>query len=159
MFKKIINKIKELILADPSPSKLTLAISIGIFFAFSPFLFVMTWLAIGVAWLCGVSMPIAAASLNLINNPWSMIPLLMLNYYVGTFITEKILAVNLLPYNPSFMNWINKKIGSSLAPYLGSTELCFWCYFIGGIVVATIITIISYPIVYVCLKRWLKKTS
>ena len=140
-FKKIGNKLFAL---EKSPHRLALSCALGIFIAMSPFIGLMTWIAFPLSWLFGVSAVTVIVVLNIVNNPLTMIPIIVANYAVGYWLIERLLKINLMSYNPSWMNWINVKIGPYITRYLGVKNMCFWCYIIGGMIVALCCSIPAY---------------
>lgn len=156
--RRFIVKLKKLLYDDPSPKRITLALSIGTFFAFSPLLGAMTWLAMGFAWIFRTQPLLAAVWLNIINNPWTTLPIILLNYIVGTWAAQHLLRVDLSLYNPFFMAWITKKIGPTLSYYLGIETICFWCFVLGGFIVATLLTIITAPLYFYIAKKLCKRS-
>ena len=88
-----------------------------------------------------------------------MIPIAAFDYMVGHWLTETVLHLDLMRYNPSWMDWVNKKIGYYLIQYLGITELCFWCFIIGGAIVSLVISITMYPFVKYSLTRLLRQRN
>ena len=141
-FKNFINR---LLVMEKSPHKLALGCCLGIFMALSPFLGIQTWLAIPLSWLFGVNTLLVIAVLYLVNNPFTMFPIVVADYAVGHMVIERWMGMNLVAYNPSWMGWINSKIGPTLYKYLGVTQVCFWCYILGGLLLATICSLPLYP--------------
>jgi uncharacterized protein (DUF2062 family) len=142
-FKNLLNR---LLAMEKSPHKLALGCCLGIFMAMSPFLGIQTWLAIPLSWLFGVSTLLVIAVLYLVNNPFTMFPIVVADYAVGHCIIERWMGMDLTVYNPSWMGWINSKIGPTLYKYLGVTQVCFWCYILGGLLLATICSLPLYPV-------------
>ncbi len=146
-------KWQAILAVEQSPEKLARALTLGLWIAFSPFLGLQTPLIFIIAPLMGLSSFIVFTTVYVVNNPWTMIPIIVLDYYVGYFIVEKWLGFNLHAYNPGFMTWVNEKLQRYLSSYLGTAPLCFWCFICGGLVVSLIVASISYPILRYCCKR------
>lgn len=142
-FKNLSNRLLGM---EKSPHKLALGCCVGIFIGTSPFLGIQTWIAIPLGWLLGVSIPLVIAVLYVVNNPLTMFPIVVADYAVGHVVLEKWLGIDLVAYNPSWMGWVNSKIGPTLYKYLGVTNVCFWCYILGGLLFATLCTLPWYPI-------------
>ena len=147
MKKLLKNFFAKIVARDATPHERALAVSFGLFLSFSPLLGVQTPLLFGGSWLFGLNAAVVFAIVYLVNNPWTMIPIVVLDYFVGYWLVEKFMGIDLTPYNPSFMGWLNNKIGPYIIKYLGVTHLCLWYYIIGGLIVATIISVLSYPLV------------
>lgn len=120
--------------------------AIGIFLAFSPFLGIQTILVFVFAFLLRAKSSIIFTILYTINNPWTMIPIAVADYVFGSWLTNSVLGINLTAYDPQWVNWLNDKLCPYISPYLGITHLCFWCYLIGGMIIATIAAVCSYPL-------------
>lgn len=141
---------EKLVVLEPSVSRLAGSCCLGICVAVSPFLGIQTWIALPLAWLLGLNAKVVVAVLWTINNPLTMVPFVIVNYAFGHFIIEQCLAINLVQFNPPIMEWVNEKIGPTIAHYLGISHLCFWCYILGGLILCMAC---SWPW-YFLLKRW-----
>lgn len=137
----------HILAAGVTPGQRAAAISLGVFIAFSPFLGIQTLLIFALSWLLGLNPAITFATVYLVNNPWTMIPIAAADYIVGLWLIEIKLGYNLVPYNPFFMDWINRKIGYYIMKYLGIKQLCFWYYILGGLILAFILSVLLYPII------------
>ena len=73
------------------PKKIALAFSLGVFVAFFPIFGTHTVMALGTAWLLGISPTVTLAG-TFINNPWTIAPLYGSSLYVGLAITGKSMA-------------------------------------------------------------------
>jgi len=143
--KKIKKLLEKIFPVESSPQSAAIIMTLGASMAFSPFWGLQTWLLFPLSWMFHVNPTGPIALLYLINNPWTMLPLAALEYYVGHFITEKILHVDLVPYNPSWMTWVNAKLTSCLSKYIGTAELSLWSFLLGGLVLGIIVAAITYP--------------
>lgn len=141
-------KIDKMLASEPSPHRLSLSCAVGTFLAFSPYLGIQTVLIFVLSWLLSLNTAVTFSVVYLINNPWTMIPIVILDYLVGAWVAG-LFGINLLQYNPawmqSFNKWINVKAGSYLAQW-GIGELSFWAYFIGGHIVALACALLAYPL-------------
>jgi uncharacterized protein (DUF2062 family) len=151
--KQWLSKIKQLIWTDSSPQRLPAALAVGVFFAFSPLLGLQTWLIMALCWALKLNAAIAVATLWLINSPFTMIPIMVLDYAVGHVVLVRFLGINLAPYDPGFMHWINRKIAPIMQQWLGVASISLWHFIIGGFLVATIATLISYPLARSLIRR------
>lgn len=159
MIKKYIKKVLDkLILAEKSPTKLTLSFCLGAYLAFSPWLLLQTWLVFPLAWILKLNATVAMSSLYLISTPITFPFIIIIDYMFGTWLFESVLKINAVAYNPSFMqslnNFLNKYI--NLEKYLGS-NICFWCYIIGANILGLFIAVIAYPIMKPIFKRLVKQ--
>lgn len=138
--------LSHLLSIEKSPHKLAVGCCLGIFIAMSPFLGIQTWIAIPLSWLFRVNALVVITVLYIVNNPFTMIPIVLADYIVGHWIMVKWLHVDLASYNPSWIHWLELKIGPALHKYLGVTSICFWCYLAGGIILALLCSISLYPL-------------
>jgi uncharacterized protein (DUF2062 family) len=147
MKQKVSTMIKKFITPDMTPTSIARSCSLGVFMAFSPYLGIQTFLTIGFAVILRASTPIAVTLLYVINNPWTMIPIAALDFIFGRFIVTTLLGLDLTPYTPAWMEWVNVKIGSYVLSYVGIDKFCFWSYLIGGNIIALAAAAITYPLV------------
>lgn len=135
---------EKLVKKEPNPSRLAWSITLGVFLAFSPYVGLQTVLAFALAYLLWANSAVVVIVLYTVNNPWTMIPIAALDYIFGHWLVEKVFCLNLEQYNPSWMEWVNTKI-SGVTSYLGIESICFWCFMIGGNILAVTFAAISYP--------------
>jgi uncharacterized protein (DUF2062 family) len=141
MIKQVIAFGKKMILSERTPTKLAFASSVGIFIACSPFLGLHWLMTIVLSWLLRLNVAVVYAAAHVINNPFTMIPLYIADYEVGKLIVERLLGLNLMPYNPSWMNWLNVKLAC-----LGIPNLSLWTFLIGGNILGLALALITYPL-------------
>lgn len=149
MGKHIKKLMEKLVKKESDPARLAWSVSLGLFVAFSPYIGLQTVLVFALAFLLHANSAVACIVLYAVNNPWTMIPIAAFDYMVGHWITDTVLGLNLEMYDPSWMAWVNQKI-SFLTDFLGIEKLCFWCFLIGGNIIALLVAAISYPF----LKHW-----
>jgi uncharacterized protein (DUF2062 family) len=142
------NFFKKIIPSNTSPQQAAVIITLGAATAVSPFWGIQTWLLFPISWFFKINPAGPIALLYLINNPWTMLPLAAADYYVGWWFTHAILHIDLMKYNPSWMNWVNNKVGNYLMKYLGIQSLSLWSFIIGGIILSIIVAAIVYPTVF-----------
>jgi uncharacterized protein (DUF2062 family) len=147
MINKVVHFIKEMLTGGRTPVKLAQASCVGIFIAFSPFIGFHWLMTIILAWVLRLNIGVMYAAAHIVNNPFTMIPLYLAGYAVGDFIAGW-LGLNLLAYNPSWMNWLNIKLSC-----LGIPNLSLWTFIIGGNVLGFIVAIAAYPFVMRFYKR------
>ena len=143
-FKKLFRK---WLLAERSPKKLALAFCWGSFIALAPIPGFHTPLLFLISWLLHLNSVIVFTVVYIINNPWTMLPIYAIDYLFGYWLLFSMGNIDLMPYDPFWMEWINKKIGSYLSLYLGIQKLCLWYFLIGGFILAATISIIIYPFI------------
>lgn len=142
----VIQKIKKffatLLLKEPSPRKLAMAFSMGVYIAISPFVGFHTLMSILASWLFSLNFFVVFTVNAIINNPWTMVPVYATDYVCGEYICTALWGNNLCTYNPSWMNWLNIKI----AHYIGLSGISLPAFLIGGNVLAIGCGLLSYPI-------------
>lgn len=139
---RFIQFFKKLILTENSPSKLAFAFCLGVFIAFSPFIFFHTIMTLLAAWYFELNFAIMYAASHLFNNPWTMIPIYAADYYVGRIVCSCI-GVDVSSWsNPAWIDWIN----SQLTYYVGLPKISLWIFIIGGNLLGLLISLMVYPL-------------
>ena len=139
---------KKFLSFERDPLRLTYATCLGIGIGLSPFLGLQTWLAIGLARLCGLSIPLTFSVLYLVNNPFiTTIPIAIANYVTGYLFFTYVLPLDLCGSNPAWFSWIERKIAPTLYTYTGLKQVCFWYFIGGGIIFAILVTAALYPFI------------
>lgn len=138
--------LKKLIEKQLSPQKVAWSGAVGVYLAFSPFLGIQTILVFVLAFLLRANGPIVFTVLYTINNPWTMIPIVLLDYFVGSWFLQ-LIGLDLTMYDPSWMEWLNAKLIPYIGPYLGVKKLSLWTYLIGGHLIAIPLACVSYPVI------------
>lgn len=159
MIKKYIKKVLDkLILAEKSPTRLTLSFCLGAYLAFSPWLLLQTWLVFPLCWILRLNATVTMASLYLISTPITLPLIIIVDYFIGSWFLYNLLNINAAAYNPGFMESLNSFINKyiNLEKYLGS-NVCFWCWIVGGNIVGLLVAVIAYPIMKPIFKKLIKK--
>lgn len=146
---KIKNFFLSLFSKEPSPHKLALAFSLGVYIAISPFPGFHTLMVFLFSWVLGLNFFVMFAVNTVVNNPWTMVPVYAADYMCGDAICYSLFGHNFNTFNPAWMNWFN----SMIAHYVGMQEISLCSFLIGGNVLGIFCALISYPIVrYIFLK-------
>lgn len=153
MVKKYIKNIFSKLI-DPNSSASLLAYSFcwGIFIGCSPLLGIQSYVLIGLSWFFKYNPTVSVAAAWIVDNPLTMIPIYTANYLFGSYLFEKILHINLIAYNPSFIDRFNNFLAKyiDLSRYTGEQGLCFWCFILGSFILPLIVSILAYlPLKYV----------
>lgn len=148
--KSVLNK---LLTYEKTPGKLAASCCLGMQIALSPFLGIQTFLVFPLSWLLGLRWAGVMVVSYTVNNPFTMVPIVVMNYATGHFVFERFLGLSLAAYNPSFMNWVNSKIGPCINTYLGITELSFLTYVLGGLLFSFCLSWPFYPL----FRMWFSK--
>jgi uncharacterized protein (DUF2062 family) len=125
---------------EPNREKRARSIAVGMALAISPLLGIQTPVLFLVAFIFRLNSAVVFAVVYAINNPWSMVPIIIMNYFLGQLLVERALGIDLRPYDPAWSVWVTEKI----AYYTGMSQLCFWYYCIGGAILAGISGILTY---------------
>ena len=129
-------KLKKIFLdaltSNTSPKKLAQSFCMGIYIAFSPFPGMHTVMMFAATALFGLNFPILFFSTSF-NNPWTMIPFFLSDYYFGHWLLH------------SFLKW-NPGLSISLEKIFGSGEICLPSFLIGGNILGIACACASYPI-------------
>ncbi len=141
MIRQAIEFGKKMILSERTSKKLAYASAVGIFIAFSPFLGIHWLMTIILSWALSLNIAVVYAAAHVVNNPFTMIPVYLADYTVGKYIINQLLGIDLLPYNPSWMNWLNLKLSC-----LGIPNLALWTFIIGGNILGLLVAVAAYPL-------------
>jgi uncharacterized protein (DUF2062 family) len=146
---------ERLLLSERSPEKLAASFCLGTFIAITPTIPLQTPLIFLCCWLFRLNSVVAVAAAYIVNNPFTMIPIYVIDYAIGMWVM-RILGIDLAQYNPSWVERFNTFISEyvDVKKYLGA-DLCFWCLIIGGFLFAALITIPLYPILTRTFRRLL----
>ena len=140
-------RLERLIENETSPNRPARACAFGVGIGLSPYLGIQTLFVFVLSWIFGLKTRIVFTVSYIINNPWTMIPIAVFDYLVGSWIAA-LLRLNLSRYKPAWVQWltawINKKIGHYICRYINIADFSFWAYMIGGHLVAIVGGVITY---------------
>ena len=137
-FRALLRRVLHL---QESPQRTALAFAIGVFIAFSPAYGLHTAMVVLCTWLFGLNF-VALLTGALINNPWTIVPILGATYWTGALLLGH-------TDTPAF-NWSDLSfagIYDQVLPYLVP-------FLFGGLVLSVIGGVISYPIAYLLIHRY-----
>lgn len=127
--------LKQVLHLEESPQRTALAFSIGSAIAFSPFYGLHTILVVFCVWALRLNF-IAVMAGNLLNNPWTTVPILGVTYWTG--------AKFLGRADTPVFDWKDLSFSSiytQVMPYLGP-------FFVGGMILSVFAAVFSYPAAY-----------
>lgn len=149
--------LQKLISAEQCPKRLTLSCCAGVFLACAPFLGIQTLLAIIFGMLMRLNTKVIVIVLFLINNPFTMIPIVIADCLTGAFLIERALGISIDSYLPEWLSSIDKVVTQKLSCIVPAGVFTFGTYLVGGLIFAFICSIPLYPILYPLFKKLLKK--
>jgi len=126
-FKFYLKKLTEL---RESPDKLARGLALGVFIGFLPIIGFQVITAVIIALFTRAN-KVAAAVGTHVTNPWTTIPILILDYYVGCFVLRKHACVPHIDF-------------SSFGALLNSGKEILLPMFIGGVILGSIFSVLSY---------------
>lgn len=132
------SSLKQLLHLKESPHRTALAFAIGTFIAFSPTYGLHTLSVLFCAWAFRLN-AVALMAGSLINNPWTLVPILGATLWTGVQMTG-------LSQIPS-ANWADLSMLAfyeQIKPYAAP-------FFLGGLVLSALGAAISYPIAYMAI--------
>ena len=121
-----------------SAEMLALSFSMGVYIAFSPFPGAHTMMVLFSTWMFRLNFPILFFSTSF-NNPWTMIPFFLFDYYFGYWLLHSFLGLN-----------INFFI--SMEKVFGSGKICPVSFLVGGNLLGIFFALACYPVVLSLLK-------
>jgi len=123
-----------------SPHRTALAFAIGVFIAFSPHYGFHTVSVFFFAWLFRLNY-LAVFLGSLVNNPWTLLPILAGTLYAGFFVLG-------MPQN-SPVNWQTiqmEDLWNSISPY-------FFPFILGGCLLGLLGALMAYPLMLLFIRR------
>ncbi len=144
---------KRLLLHERSPRKLALATSVALYVAISPFLGLHTIMLIVAGWMFNLNIPILIMVSYAVNNPWTMVPLMLAGYWLGYAILHTALGLDVAALNPSLMDWANSYIHT----YIGLKDVSFWAWILGGNILGVAVAFITYPFLHLLFKELVRQ--
>ena len=138
--------VKHVLHLGDSPQRTALAFSIGVFIAFSPTYGLHTISVFVVAWAFRLNV-VAMLAGSLINNPWTVLPILASSMWVGLRLMP-IVSAPIIHWNDFTFQLLWRQLQPYVLPFvLGSTLL--------GLIAALLV----YPIVLYAILRYRKRQS
>lgn len=123
-----------------SPRRTALAFALGVGIAFSPPYGLHTIMVFVCAWLFRLNF-VALFGGALVNNPWTLAPILGLTFWTGFAITDQ---------PPVAFDWTALTLANfydQVAPYLAS-------FIAGGLALSALFGLLSYPLAYLAIRRY-----
>jgi uncharacterized protein (DUF2062 family) len=156
MFLYITQLLKKLYDPALTPHTAALAASWGVFVAFSPLLGVQTFFMMATAPLLSLSMVISMTVLYVVNNPLTMIPIALAGYSLGSALCSYSSWCNAVSTLPGIAS-LDRALNTYVAPRLHMDHMSVIYYLVGCFLLATLVALASYPVVYMLYARAYRK--
>ena len=133
--------LRQVLHLQESPQRTALAFALGVFIAFSPAYGLHTAMVVLCTWLFGLNF-LALLTGALINNPWTIIPILGATYWTGAWLMGRTDIPNFDWQDLSFSG-IYQQVLPYAAPFI-----------LGGFVLSVIGALLSYPAAYLFFQKY-----
>ena len=127
--------LRQVLHLQEPPQRTALAFAMGVFIAFSPAYGLHTAMVVLCTWVFGLNF-LALFTGALINNPWTIIPILGATYWTGAFLLGRTDVPNFDWQDLSFSG-----IYQQILPYAVP-------FMLGGLVLSVLGALLSYPAAY-----------
>lgn len=156
MFSSLKKKLVQLVRAEKSPTRLSASFCLGTFIAFLPVIPFQTPLLFFLNWLFSLNLAVSFTAAYLVNNPFTLIPIYVVNYAFGVWLFKRMLGWDLEQYNPWWIEKANDYLSKyiDVKRYLGS-DFNLWYLILGGFVLALLVSLFLYPILRKAFKFFL----
>lgn len=138
--------LRQVLHLQESPQRTALAFALGVFIAFSPAYGLHTAMVALCTWLFGLNF-LALLAGALVNNPWTIIPILGATYWSGALLLGR-------TDTPTF-DWHDLSFGGlyqQMLPYAGP-------FLLGGLVLSMLGAALSYPLAYFFFVKYRQKSG
>jgi uncharacterized protein (DUF2062 family) len=136
--------VRRLLAIDDPPERTALAFSIGVFIAFSPFLGLHTIAATAIAFAFRFN-KIAIYAGTFVNNPFlTLVPILLASYAVGALLLGR--PLGLPPASMELLHSPHLLTGDWWSKLFHSSGNVLVPFFIGGMTLSVICSLIAYPL-------------
>lgn len=133
--------LRQVLHVQESPQRTALAFALGVFIAFSPAYGLHTAMVVLFTWLFGLNF-LALLTGALVNNPWTIIPILGATYWTGALLLGRTDVPNFDWQDLSFSG-IYQQVLPYAAPFL-----------LGGLVLSVLGALLSYPAAYLFFHKY-----
>ena len=130
--------LRRLLALEDTPERIALAVAVGVFLAFSPFLGLQTFLGLIVSFLFGLNR-VAVLMGVFLNNPWTLVPIYAAGGYLGGLVMGQPSEISL----PAF-GWSQLWQRTFWIQLAGQWPV-FKPLFVGSFILSFISAILSYP--------------
>jgi uncharacterized protein (DUF2062 family) len=134
---------RRLLALDDPPERTAFAFSIGVFIAFSPFLGLHTILATSIAFIFRFN-KLAIYSGTFINNPLTLVPIIIASYATGAFLLGRPLRIS--PEGLELLTHPHPLTAGYYRKLLWESWQIIWPFSIGATVLSVVCSLIAYPV-------------
>jgi uncharacterized protein (DUF2062 family) len=134
---------RRLLALDDPPERTAFAFSIGVFIAFSPFLGIHTILATSIAFIFRFN-KLAIYGGTFINNPLTLIPIIIASYATGAFLLGRPLRIS--PEGLELLTNPHPLTAGYYRKLLWESWQIVWPFSIGATVLSVVCSLIAYPV-------------
>lgn len=138
--------LRQVLHLQESPQRTALAFALGVFIAFSPAYGLHTVMVALCTWLFGLNF-LALLAGALVNNPWTIIPILGATYWTGALLLGRTDTPSFDWHDLSFSGIYHQAI-----PYAGP-------FVLGGLVLSVLGALVSYPLAYFFFVKYRQKSG
>ena len=142
--------IRRLLAIDDPPERTALAFSIGVFITFSPILGLHTVIATVLAFLFRLN-KVAIYVGTYINNPFTLVPIIIVSYGIGAFIMGRPLRIP--EEGMELLKHPHPLTGSYYRQLFTTSWYLVEPFAIGGMALSVVCSVVSYPLTL----RWLRR--
>ncbi len=155
MFRRLKSFFLRLFAYESSPHKLAIAFACAVYVSFSPFIGLHTIMLVCSGWLFKTSIPLIVMLGYVINNPFTMVPIVMSGYFFGYWFLKIFCQGSLLNANPWWMEMVSSYVQKTLlVPHLS-----LWAFMIGANILGLLLALVSYGILRVFFERSAKNKT
>jgi uncharacterized protein (DUF2062 family) len=137
------SKFRRLLALDDPPERTALAFSVGVFIAFSPFLGLHTIMATLAAFLLRFN-KIAIYSGTFVNNPFTLVPIIVTSYAIGAFILGRPLEIT--DAGMELLRHPHLLTADYYRHLFRESWEIVWPFSIGATILSVVCSLIAYPV-------------
>jgi uncharacterized protein (DUF2062 family) len=149
MIKRVAEVLRSSATRGASVERLACAAAFAVYVAFSPFIGFHTLMIIAVSWVFRLSMPLMLVISNVINNPWTFLPVYASDYACGVWLLERLGYADQFASNPTWVVYLNEYLTTTL----GMPQVSFWTFMLGGNVLGLFVALCVYPLAKIVIVR------
>jgi|GEM_PF-2951604 len=142
VMKKIPLLFEKIATKNSSVERLAITFCVGVYIGLSPFVGVRTLLTLFCGWFFALDFAILFTASFLIHNPWTMIPLCVLNHIIGQQLFG-FFDIDGVQWDPSWA----ESVSLFIQYYTGISGLSLSAFLVGGNLLGISISVMLYPFI------------